>query len=92
MKKYMMVTAICGCLLVGSLYPRLLLEHHVKLVDETGKELVIEGEYRDESPVKLEFGCFRFFRLADLSKGICTMIEKKGITYAKSKRSTDRGV
>lgn len=62
MKKYMMITAICGCLLVGSLYPRLLLEHHVKLVDETGKELVIEGDYRDEIPIKLEFRFLRFFR------------------------------
>ena len=49
------MAAICGCLLIGSLYPRLILEHHVKLVDETGKELVIEGEYRDEIPVKLRY-------------------------------------
>ena len=61
MKKYMMVTAICGCLLVGSLYPKFLLEHHVKLVDETGKELVIEGAYMEEIPVKLEFAFLRFF-------------------------------
>lgn len=62
MKKYMMLTAICGCLLIGSLYPRFLLEHHVKLVDETGKELVIEGNYMEEIPVKLEFAFLRFFR------------------------------
>ena len=62
MKKYMMITAICGCLLVGSLYPRFLLEHHVRLIDETGRELVIEGNYMEEIPVKLEFAFLRFFR------------------------------
>lgn len=62
MKKYMMLTAICGCLLIGSLYPKFLLEHHVKLIDETGKELVIEGDYMEEIPVKLEFSFLRFFR------------------------------
>lgn len=62
MRKYMMLTAICGCLLVGSLYPRLVLDHHVKLIDETGKEVVIEGAYMDEIPVKLEFAFLRFFR------------------------------
>ena len=62
MKKYMMLTVVCGCLLVGSLYPRFLLEHHVRLIDETGKELVIEGDYMEEIPVKLEFAFLRFFR------------------------------
>ena len=62
MKRYMMITAVCGCLLIGSLYPRLLLEHHVKLVDQTGKELVIEGDYMEEIPVKMEFSFLRFFR------------------------------
>ena len=62
MKKYMMMAAICGCLLVGSLYPKMILEHHVRLVDETGQELMIEGEYLDEIPVKLEFAFLRFFR------------------------------
>ena len=62
MKRYMMMTAICGCLLIGSLYPRMILEHHVKLVDEAGQEMMIEGEYLDEIPVKLEFAFLRFFR------------------------------
>ena len=44
MRKYMPAAVICGCLLIGSLYPRLLLEHHVKLVDEFGKEMEIEDE------------------------------------------------
>jgi hypothetical protein len=57
-----MVTAICGCLLVGSLYPRFLLDHHVKLIDETGKELVIQGDYLEEIPIQLEFAFLRFFR------------------------------
>ena len=42
MKKYMMTAVICGCLLIGSLYPRLILDHHVKLVNEAGEELVLE--------------------------------------------------
>lgn len=62
MKKYMMMAAVCGCLLVGSLYPKMILEHHVRLVDENGQELMIEGEYSNEIPVKLEFAFLRFFR------------------------------
>ena len=62
MKRYMMMTAICGCLLIGSLYPRMILDHHVRLVDETGQEMMVEGEYLDEIPVKLEFAFLRFFR------------------------------
>ena len=62
MKRYMMMTAVFGCLLIGSLYPRMILEHHVRLVDQTGCELVVEGEYLDEIPVKLEFAFWRFFR------------------------------
>ena len=61
MKKYMMTAAICGCLLIGSLYPRLILDHHVKLVNEAGEELVLE-EYLDEIPLKLEFRFLKFFR------------------------------
>ena len=62
MKRYMMMAVICGCLLIGSLYPKMLLEHHVRLVDENGKELVIEGEYLEKIPVKLEFAFLRFFQ------------------------------
>ena len=62
MKKYMMMAAVCGCLLVGSLYPKMILEHHVRLIDENGQELMIEGEYSNEIPVKLEFAFLRFFR------------------------------
>ena len=62
MKRYMMITAICGCLLIGSLYPRMILEHHVRLVNEAGQEMVVEGEYLNEIPVKLEFAFLRFFR------------------------------
>lgn len=61
MKKYMMTAVICGCLLIGSLYPRLILDHHVKLVNEAGEELVLE-EYLDEIPLKLEFRFLKFFR------------------------------
>ena len=61
MKKYMMTAVICGCLLIGSLYPRLILDHHVKLVNEAGEELVLE-KYLDEIPLKLEFRFLKFFR------------------------------
>lgn len=62
MKKYMMTAVICGCLLIGSLYPRLLLGHHVKLVNESGKEIALEGEYSEEIPLKLEFRFLKIFR------------------------------
>ena len=52
MKRYMTAAVICGCLLVGSLYPKMLLEHHVKLVNERGQEISLDEEYRDEIPVK----------------------------------------
>lgn len=62
MKKYMTVAAICGCLLIGSLYPKLLLDHHVKLIDKNGTEIMMEGEYQKDIPVKLESGLLNFFR------------------------------
>lgn len=62
MKRYLMMAVICGCLLIGSLYPKMILEHHVKLVDETGKELAAEGEYSDEIPLELEFRFLQFFQ------------------------------
>lgn len=62
MKKYMTVAAICGCLLIGSLCPKLLLDHHVKLIDENGVEIIMEGEYQEKIPVKLESGLLKFFR------------------------------
>lgn len=62
MRKYMPAAVICGCLLIGSLYPRLLLEHHVKLVDEFGKEMEIEESYDRELPVRLEFRFLEIFR------------------------------
>lgn len=62
MKRYMMMAAICGCLLIGSLYPRLILEHHVKLVDKAGEEIVLSERYSDNIPLKLEFRFLKFFR------------------------------
>ena len=62
MRKYMPAAVICGCLLIGSLYPRLLLEHHVKLVDEFGKEMEIEDSYDRELPVRLKFRFLEIFR------------------------------
>lgn len=62
MKRYMTAAVICGCLLIGSLYPKLLLEHHVKLVDQQGKEMTVEGEYSEEIPLKLELRILHLFR------------------------------
>ena len=62
MKQYMTVAAICGCLLIGSLYQKLLLEHHVKLVNESGQEISMDEEYRDEIPVKINFRFLEMFR------------------------------
>ena len=63
MKRYLMTAAVCGCLLIGSLYPGLLLEHHVKLVDQNGKELSVEEakDYDEKIPVKLEFRLVQLF-------------------------------
>lgn len=61
MKRYM-TAVICGCLLIGSLYPKLLLDHHVKLVNENGVEMSVEGAYQGEIPVKLESGLLKFLR------------------------------
>ena len=33
MKNYRAAMVLCGCLLIGSMYPKLLLDHHVKLVN-----------------------------------------------------------
>ena len=61
MKRYITMAVICGCLLVGSLYPRLLLERHVKLVDQSGNELTVEGEYEEDIPLKIQFRILEFF-------------------------------
>ena len=61
MKRSMLLAVLCGCLLIGSLYPRMLLERHVKLVDETGMEVIMEEEYRKDVPMKLEFRILKFF-------------------------------
>ena len=62
MKRYMMAAVICSCLLIGSLYPRLLLGHHVKLVDKNGRTIAIKEEYSEDIPVKLEFRFLKIFR------------------------------
>ena len=62
MNRYMTAAIICGCLLIGSLYPKLLLEHHVKLVNERGQEISMDEEYRNEIPVKINFRFLEMFR------------------------------
>ena len=61
MKNYMTTAVICGCLLIGSLYPQLLLKRHVRLLDSHGYEIELEGEYQKEIPVKMESGILKFF-------------------------------
>ena len=64
MRNYCMAMALCGCLLIGSLYPKLLLDHHVKLVNEAGIEQNIEmnENFEKEIPLRLEFRILKFFR------------------------------
>lgn len=62
MKKYMTAAVICGCLLIGSIYPKLLLEHNVRLINADGKEVMVEKDYTRDIPVKLEFRLLKFFR------------------------------
>lgn len=62
MKQKVILAAVCGCLLIGSLYPGLVLEHHVTLVDEAGNETDTEGDLAREIPVKLEWRFLRFLR------------------------------
>ena len=62
MKQYITAAVICGCLLIGSLYPKLLFEHHVKLVDSWGKEIAMEEAYQEEIPVKIQFRILKLFR------------------------------
>lgn len=62
MKSYMTVAAICGCLLIGSLYPRMILNHHMKLVDDQGMEIITEIKEEEKIPVKLELRLLEFFR------------------------------
>lgn len=62
MKNYITAAAVAGCLLIGSLYPQLLLKHHVKLIDSEGYEVEIQGEYEKDIPVKYESGIWYFFQ------------------------------
>ena len=62
MKRYMTMAVVCGCLLIGSLYPKLLLEHHVKLVNTEGQEITMSGEYEDEIPIRLQLRILEMFR------------------------------
>lgn len=55
MKRYMTAAAICGCLLIGSLYPKMLLQHQIKLVDEKGNVIETEDEINPELPFEVRF-------------------------------------
>lgn len=55
MKQKMYAAAVCGCLLIGSLYPRLLLQRHLKLVDAKGNVTEADDEINPDIPLRLEF-------------------------------------
>lgn len=55
MKRYIMTAVICGCLLIGSLYPKMLLQHQLMLVDENGNVIETENEIDPEIPLKVKF-------------------------------------
>lgn len=60
MRQFLRVGMLIGCLLIGSFYPRMILDHHRILVDETGKKISIEGEYPD-LPVEFQFRFLQLF-------------------------------
>lgn len=52
---------ISGCLLVGSLYPQMILQNHLKLFNDKG--VVLETEEIDpEIPLKVRFRFLEFFK------------------------------
>ena len=55
MKHFLISGILCGCLLIGSFYPKFILEHHLRLFDEKGRAVPTEGKYSDEIPLRLEF-------------------------------------
>ncbi|MGN0334239.1 MAG: hypothetical protein ACI4DV_01060 [Lachnospiraceae bacterium] len=63
MKKYMMMTVLGICLLIGSLYPRMILRQHLVLVDEQGQVITQEDNIDPEIPLELHF---RFLELWNL--------------------------
>ena len=62
MRRFLMTGIVLGCLLFGSLYPRMILEHHVILVDETGKEFSRDMRDFDGIPVEFQFRFLQLFR------------------------------
>lgn len=62
MKGHMVTAIICGCLLIGSMYPKLLLEHHIKLVNSKGQEISMDEEYDCEIPFKVQLRLLEIFR------------------------------
>ena len=62
MKRFLMTGVILGCLLMGSFYPRMMMEHHTILMDETGKEISWEGNRSKEIPLEFHFRFLQMFR------------------------------
>lgn len=65
MKRCRITAVICGCLLIGSLYPGMLLRHHLELVDQNGQVIEMEKEINREIPLKVEFRLWKIFREND---------------------------
>lgn len=77
MKRAVMTAAICGCLLIGSLYPKMLLDHHMKLIDGNGRTVKTERQIDPEIPVTVKF---RFLEILGRA------------TNAEQKRGTHRSI
>ncbi len=62
-KRPVMIAALVFCLFVGSLYPRLFLEHNLRLIDKYGQEVKQEGTIDPEIPLKIRFRIVELWNL-----------------------------
>ena len=60
MRQFLKMGMLIGCLLIGSFYPKMMLNHHKILVDEKGKKISMEVE-DPELPVEFQFRFLQFF-------------------------------
>lgn len=62
MRHFIITGIVCGCLLIGSFYPKLILHHHMQVVNENGKVVVWQEDNPADLPVEIQFRFLRFFR------------------------------
>ena len=62
MRHFIMMGMLCGCLLIGSFYPQMILGHHLRLIDENGKEIMKQDDMNPEIPLEIQFRFLEFFR------------------------------